>query len=231
MCSQYEIVIPINKIPAEAKLNNLSPDITWDNHIYPYSSAPVILRQHEQNTLKLMSYSLIPHWSKTSKPKFTTYNARLDRPAAGSDQLELIYDTPTWKQPFRSQRCIVPLTGFFESCREGRHAGNIVKFSSSEEQQILYAAGVWNCWTDMTSGEVIDSFAILTDEPIPFIREVGHDRQPVFLNLEDANTWLNHQQLPAKEAYHFLKDSQQPINYDVKNVRPLKGFNQYDLFN
>lgn len=226
MCSQYELVVPVSKIIADTKitLDYNALNLTWDKHVFPYAKAPVITKYSNQYSLRLMSYSLVPSWSKTAKPKFTTYNARLDRPAKQSDKLELIYEAPTWRQPFRSQRCIVPLSGFFESCREGSHTGNIVKFSNQNESDLLFAAGVYDKWTDRSTGEVIDSFAILTDDPVPFILEVGHDRQPVFLNLDNAYKWLDHTTLPFKLAYDFLKTNQLPVDYRVTDFKKLKGF-------
>lgn len=226
MCSQYELVSPVSKIISETKvtLDDTVLSLTWDTHVFPYAKAPVITRYNNQNSLRLMSYSLVPSWSKTAKPKFTTYNARLDRPAKEGDRLELIYEAPTWRQPFKSQRCIVPISGFFESCREGGHAGNIVKFSNQDESDLLLAAGVYDRWTDLNTGEIIDSFAILTDDPVAFILEVGHDRQPVFLNLDNAYKWLDHSALLVTAAYDFLKTHQLSIDYKVTDIRKLKGY-------
>ena len=226
MCSQYELVSPVSKIISHARitLDDSVLGLTWDTHVFPYTKAPVITKYNNQHSLRLMSYSLIPSWSKIAKPKFTTYNARLDRPGKQSGKLELIYEAPTWSKPFRSQRCIVPLSGFFESCREGSHAGNMVKFSNKDESDLLLAAGVYDRWTDRSTGEIIDSFAILTDDPVPFIQEVGHDRQPVFLSLDNAYKWLDHSALPFKVAYEFLKMHQLPIDYKVRDIRKLKGY-------
>lgn len=226
MCSQYELVVPVSKIIADTRitLDDSVFNLTWDKHVFPYAKAPVITKYNNQNSLRLMSYSMVPYWSKTAKPKFITYNARLDRPSKQADKLELIYETPTWRLPFRSQRCIVPISGFFESCREGSHAGNIVKFSNQDESDLLLAAGVYDRWTDHSTGEIIDSFAILTDDPVPFILEVGHDRQPVFLNLDNAYKWLDHSALPVTAAYDFLKTHQLSIDYKVTDFKKLKGF-------
>ena len=230
MCSQFENLVPIAKL---AKYSNSIFDdqvasLIWEPHVYPYAKAPVVTRYEQYNSIRLMSYSLVPAWSKTAKPKFSTYNARLDRPGQG-DSLELIYNTPTWRRPFLKQRCLVPLSGFFESCRVGTHVGNIVKFTANNSDDILLAAGIWDKWTDQTTGEIINSFAIITDNPCDYILEVGHDRQPVFLNLANADTWLNTEALPAAEAYNFLKNNQEPINYAVSNYKQLKGARQHDL--
>ncbi len=230
MCSQFENKAPISQILkiTDALIDEQILNYSWETNVFPYTQAPVVTRYNENNILRLMKYSLVPAWSKESKPKFSTYNARLDRPGQGN-KLELIYNAPTWRIPFSQQRCLVPLTGFFESCREGTHVGNIVKFSSASDE-ILLAAGIWDKWTDKDTGEIIFSFAILTDDPCNYIKEVGHDRQPVFLTKDNGNIWLNSNKLETKEAYQFLKNNQEAVKYNVSNVKKLKGFEQRDMF-
>jgi putative SOS response-associated peptidase YedK len=232
MCSQFESVIPIAKL---AKYTNSIYDeqtenLLWDTHVYPHAKAPVIIRPADTNSITLMNYSLIPSWSKTAKPKFATYNARLDRQNKDASALDLIYNLPTWRKPFKQQRCIVPLTGFYESCHTGTHAGYIVKFTPVNPEDILLAAGIWDTWLDGSTGEIIVSFAILTDDPNTFILNIGHDRQPVFLSQENANAWLHCEKLKTEEAYTFLKSNQDPVNYSVTNYRPLKKHVHNDLF-
>ena len=238
MCSQYECKFTLNEL---AELTNAltNTKVSFSAQVFPHTQAPVLIQENNQKIIKLMNYSLIPAWSKTAKPRFVTYNARLDRPLNnGTNQtnLEMIYDAPAWRTPFRQQRCLVPISGFIESCRTGRHAGNMVNFSAknrscdSEQATLLLAAGIWDQWVDPVTSEIIQSFAIITDNPVQFIQEVGHDRQPVFLNQQNAAIWLNHQQLNSKDAYDFLKSAQQNIDYDVTIQRQLKGFHQDDLF-
>lgn len=236
MCSQYELKLSLSELAARTN-TSVNELFNFEPHIFPHKPAPVILREKNLNTIKPMNYSLIPVWSKTARPRFSSYNARLDRPSLNNNQsnLELIYQTPSWRIPFRQQRCLVPITGFFESCRVGSYAGNIVKFSTNEDNQqptILIAAGIWDQWKDPITSEIIQSFAILTDDPTDFIQEIGHDRQPVFLNASNSAIWLNHSQLNSEQAYQFLKTTQQQVNYQVNIHRPLKNsIQQADLFN
>lgn len=235
MCSQYELKLLIDDL---AKLTNAHYDksLNFEPHIFPYKPAPVILRENNRNIIKLMNYSLVPAWSKTARPRFSSYNARLDRPALNDEnsRLELIYQAPTWRTPFRQQRCLVPITGFFESCSNGSHAGNIVKFSAqknSHQTITLIAAGIWDQWRDPITQETTHSFAILTDNPNDFILSIGHDRQPVFINSQIADIWLNYQQLGVEQAYKLLKNNQPEINYQVSIHRKLKAATQViDLF-
>lgn len=224
MCSQFESVISITKLSkyTHSIYDKQVEDLAIDPHIYPHNKAPVIINQVGINKIVLMSYSLVPYWSKTARPKFATYNARLDRISKDNAELELIYNLPTWKKSFKQQHCIVPLAGFYESCHFGSHKGNIVKFTSANSE-ILLTAAIWDKWLDHSTGEIITSFAILTDEPTSFILKVGHDRQPVFLSQENSEIWL-HNTFSAEENYHFLKTSQLAVNYQVTDYKQLKGY-------
>src|SRR5690606_26241174 len=87
----------------------------------------------------MMDFSLTPSWSKEYPAAFSTYNARLNRPKtkkipgkksseplqdkAGQFVFEYIYEMPTWREPFKQRRCLVPVSEFVESCYRGEYAG------------------------------------------------------------------------------------------------------------
>lgn len=226
MCSQYEITAkPIEIMRCWTDKEWLNPTLDlFSSTIYPFQNGLVITTAMRDDLLKLslMNYSLIPHWSKNSRPKFTSYNARLDRYSNTTpSQLEKIYQAPTWTLPFQRQRCIVPLNSFIESCHMGSHNGNLVKFSNHDNSLIL-AAGLYDRWLNPQTKQVIESFAIITDEPTQFLLDIGHDRQPLFLTPEDCLLWLDYDKLPAIKAYDFLKQKQTKLDYKVEIVRPLK---------
>lgn len=89
--------------------------------VFPHGEFPVIVKTGGEKEIKSMSYSLVPHWSKVRKPKFATYNARV----------ESIKEKPTWRDPLKNKRCVVAINSFFENCHEGTHKGNQVQFKLS----------------------------------------------------------------------------------------------------
>lgn len=173
---------------------------TLSYRAFPHTLFPVVLESQGQRVCKLMNYSLVPPWSETRKPKFATYNARI----------ETLCEKPTWREPIKSRRCLVGITSFFESCYEGSHAGHIVEFKNPNDE-LWAVAGLWSEWIDKSTGEVLDSFAIITTEPSPFIRKVGHDRSPVFLNENGFKDWLKPNATSCAEAVTFLKDHSIPL--------------------
>jgi len=236
MCSQFKLTADLDSISKSLGIslsNNICENVSsLSQHVYPYTTSPVVISKLNEPSLELMNYSLIPNWSISRKPKWSTYNARLDRINGKTNKTEFIYDLPTWRDAFNSRHCLVPLSGFIESCSFGSHAGKLVEFSGVN-YNLLFAAGIWDSWTDRQTGEIINSFAIITDDPIPYFMQVGHDRQPVFLAGEDCLKWLQ-ASLTLQDGYIFLKNNQQKLEYQVKIIRATKTTipqSDYDLFN
>lgn len=197
----------INKFKVSADLVQ-SEEIKF--RAFPHQNYPVLIKNNDNLGIKIMNYSLIPSWSKISKPKFTTYNARV----------ETIDEKPTWIKPLENTRCLVPITSFFESCYEGTHAGNIVEFIS---QEIITLAGVYNSWINKETGEIIDSFAIVTKEPYSFVKKVGHDRSPIYLSEDFRKQWLNNDMNKITEIKTFLNHLDDEPKIDLKIERKLKA--------
>jgi putative SOS response-associated peptidase YedK len=51
-------------------------------------------------------------------------------------------------------------------------------------------AGLWESWKDRTSGEVIESFTIITTDANALAAPI-HDRMPVIIDPNDFDTWLS----------------------------------------
>ena len=175
MCAQF--TLKISKEDLQAFGFTIPEDIQQiDQRFLPSKVAPVVVKANADLKLTGMRFSLIPSWSKEPKVKFATHNARL----------ETVLEKPTWKKPFESQHCVVPMTGFFESVYEGEKAGNIIQFHTNENS-ILFAAGIFDQWVNPENkNDRFFSFSILTTEPTKYILDNGHDRSPLFLLLADA---------------------------------------------
>lgn len=158
--------------------------------IAPNLPGLVIVPAKEGRELRAMNFSLIPSWSKEPKVKFATYNARLESTDTKGD-VTYIFQKPTWKGAFERRHCLVPIDKFIEPAYHGKLAGNMVAFSPTNNEPMT-AAGIWETWVNHSTGEIIESFTILTDDPIPFVENSsGHDRSPIFLRPDAFEEWLN----------------------------------------
>lgn len=204
MCAQYLIKTNL-KMLADFFGETEPESFPYAERIFPYSPAPVLT----QNGLVKMQYSLVPSWSKESKVKFATYNARI----------ETVTEKPTWREPFKRHHCLIPMTGFIESIDEGEYKGHMVEFFGSD---LLVAAGIYDEWTDKKTGEVLESFAMLMTEPTDFIRAIGHDRQPIFLKEDAARKWLVLQDKP-EAMKEFLLASNSTPSLEARSDRKKKS--------
>lgn len=157
-----------------------------------------------------MNFSLVPSWSKVRKPKYTTYNARIEE----------VLNKPTWREPFKSHHCLVPIKFFIESVYDGPFAGHNISIENSNHD-LMTAAGIWDTWQDHNTGEVLESFAILTCEPSKEIIAAGHDRCPLFLKRSAWNSWLK-----SSGQVEILLNNRDEIQFEFNQREPLKSFNK-----
>lgn len=209
MCAQYMINSDLRKLERFGiRVPNQIGEYT--DRIVPHRLAPVVILENGEMVLREMQFALLPAWSKEARVKFATHNARL----------ETIDSKPTWKRPFEKTRCLVPMTDFIEPIYEGEYAGYMVGFHA-KGRTIMVAAGIWDRWVDRSTGEVIESFAVITDDPVPFVRERGHDRMPVFLGKENWTLWLS-EGASTKERKALLATKPQHFDLDIYKDRPMR---------
>lgn len=211
MCAQFALKIKANELSIKYGIKIPETLDLIDERFLPYRTAPVIVLKADILKLVPMQFSLVPSWSKESKVKFATHNARI----------ETITEKPTWKIPFSRQHCVIPLTSFFESVYEGAEAGNIIEFKK-EDENVLFAAGIFDRWINPESLSQLFSFSILTTVPTDYIMEHGHDRSPIFLDFNHAKDWLKNFSDEKNMIDYLLINNQKPtlkVNID----RPLKA--------
>lgn len=228
MCANYTFKAQqseLQKAFEQLKIDGTAPFSEVKESIFPFTYASVIVApaiavaiplRTQELVLTAKRYSLTPAWAKTPKVKWATYNARMNRPNDKTGNgLEYIYDVATWREPFAKYHCLVPMNEFKESCYEGEASGHIVKFVP-KKTSLLFAAGIYSDWVDPPTGEILSTFAVITTEPDEYIKNVGHDRSPVFLTPDTGVTWLSAFK-NGKEAYEFLaaEHSRPPLEYTV----------------
>lgn len=124
----------------------------WVRDVFPRALGP-FLRLDTSGQLDLIvgTWGLIPTWSNTPTLKYSTQNCRSEE-AAGK---------PTFKDAWRlGQRCIIPAVSFDEPCWET--AKNVWWRFRRADGQPWRLAGLWNTWTDRATGEIVESYTMLT---------------------------------------------------------------------
>lgn len=213
MCAQYMVKGPARAI-AERFFAKISPELKekiYDARIVPFGRAPVLVNRGQTRVLTEMRFHLTPAWSKEPKVKWATYNARL----------EDVETKASFKRAFKEKHCVVPINGFVEPIYKGEHAGFMVEFSRKDDLWLM-AAGIFDEWVNPQSGEILESFSLLTDPPDDFVAKAGHDRQPIFIGPNHIGTWLENKHEKPDELREWLRGHREEQDFIVAHDRPMR---------
>ena len=148
-----------------------------------------------------MRWWLTPYWSKGPSTKYSMFNAKSE--TAGK--------SPAFREPYRKRRCVVPVSGFYEWTR---HKGQkLPYYIRPREAPGLLLAGLWDRWRNADTGEVLESFTVLTVDAAPGMAFV-HKRQPMMFSLADARRWMD----PDNEQFEGMISSDLPMAMDAVPV-------------
>ncbi len=126
-------------------------DLAGKWRVWKSYAAPMVRLNGEGRELILGEFGLLPFWSKQRKTKYATFNARS----------ETVETTASFKTPWaKRQRCIIPADFVVEP--DWRSTKNVPTAISRADGQPMGLAGLWDCWTDRATGEIVFSFTMLT---------------------------------------------------------------------
>ncbi len=166
MCGRYVITNAVTKTTKIVK----SAIQTEDNENYnahPYQKLPVIKKYKNGNTLENLKWGIIPSWAKNKDFK-ALINARL----------ETIDEKISFKKLIKLYRCVAVADGFYEWKREENN--KIPYYFLREDKKTIYIAGIYEN----------NEFCLITHQASKNVNEI-HNRQPLILNENDVNRYLN----------------------------------------
>jgi putative SOS response-associated peptidase YedK len=201
MCSEYVAITEKRKIDESLGFtirNKTGLGDQWEIHVKIYGSAPILVYKNGEFVFEMAQFSLLP-----PPRRFSTFNARLSDWDYGRSKEVRIYEKPTWKKPFSTRPCIVPMSSFLEPIYFGDHAGKVMQFYE-EYDEYLWAAGLYDeVPNPKMPGELYTGFSIIIHSALDFVLKIGHHRSPVFLRPEDAQAYLR-ESMTVEERYRFL---------------------------
>ena len=100
---------------------------------------------------------------------------------------ETVHRLPSFRQPFRERRCLVPASGFYE-WRRDEAGGRIPVWFHHEEEATVAFAGIWSA--ERADDGDIDTCTIITCAANELVAPV-HQRMPVMLQPEAYDDWLS----------------------------------------
>lgn len=201
MCGRYAQTLGAEEIVEAFNLDGSTLDqslpLNWNiaptNEIYiirndsyaSHSSARI---------LDSASWGMIAPWQKSMA------EARASQSHAINARSESIHEKPTFRNAFRSSRCLIPATGYYEWATSlGKYPPKQPFYISRIDHRPLSIAGIWSTWRS-DSGQEIQSAAIITREAVGELATI-HSRMPVFMPTERWNEWLDPQN---RDVHHLI---------------------------
>lgn len=187
---------------------------SWN--VKPTQKLPVALTSAKdgKKRLELGHWSLIPPWSKELKLKYPTFNARS----------EGISEKATFKGPLKKQRCVIPVSGFYEWTGE---KNTRVPHAIFGPDAVLPMAGLYSWWRDSAAPEGegwVLTTTIITRASAGVMAPL-HDRMPLFLDDEILFDWLDPEIPGDQTLVDAASELSVPYSEKLREyvVRPLRG--------
>jgi len=164
-----------------------------------------VLRIADDGTPQItpMRWWLTPFWAKELTTKYSMFNAKSETAAK----------SPAFKTPYQRRRCVVPITGFYEWCRQKNQ--KLPYFITAQDSDGLLLAGLWDSWHNKEADEEILSFTILTTAAHGEMSAIHH-RQPIFLTQAESRFWLD-MDMPTSEL-EYLFGPRLPVALDASPI-------------
>lgn len=203
MCGRY-VLEDVEELSERFKLQpgHFFPRPTFN--AAPTDALPVVtMNADAERELRPMRWGLTPKWRKQGQAAAPLFNARS----------ETVAEKPTFRKLLRTQRCLVPASGFFEWERRG--GMKLPHYFTLTDAPLFALAGLYDESTN-DDGEVVLAYTILTTRPNDLLEQF-HNRMPVILRPEDEETWLD----PDLEEPAALEGCYEPFPADRMRERPV----------
>jgi len=187
MCGRYAQAQGMDEIierfDLDSSLVDKSLPLNWN--IAPTNEIYIIRDNESGRVLDSASWGIIAPWQKN----FT--EARNSQSHAINARSESIHEKPTFRQAFRTTRCLIPATGYYEWATSlGKYPPKQPFYiCSQDEGKSLSIAGIWSTWKS-ENGTEIQSAAIITREAVGELATI-HSRMPVFMPKDRWESWLD----------------------------------------
>src|SRR5665213_3872778 len=138
------------------------------NNIAPTATVAVICISSKSNNrvIEGLKWGLVPHRAKDPAIGEGMFNARA----------ETVADKPSFRDPFKSQRCLVPVDGFYE-WQQTTKPKQPYYFTMKDKKPFALAA-LWDSWKPKAGApahwNTIVSFTLITTTPNSVMEPV-HD--------------------------------------------------------
>ena len=209
MCGRYALSKMADELIEEFEITAgfKGPLLPVDWNIAPTKEIYIVRKnQKSEQELATVSWGLIAPWSKDRNEAVKSQSRAINA------RTESVHEKPTFKNAFRSRRCLIPATGYYEWATElGPYETKQPFFiHHKNSDRSLAFAGIYDRWID-ENGEFIESAAIITRPAVGFLATVHH-RMPTFLPHERISEWLDPKLTDLQQIRSLLDIADPAVN-------------------
>ena len=183
MCGRYAQSADMRELMEQFEVTGNSPaasiPVNWN--IAPTNPIYIVRGKRD---LATVSWGLIAPWLHD------VTEAKASQSRAINARSESVHEKPTFRDAFKSRRCLIPAEGYYEwATALGQYRPKQAFYISARDGMQLPIAGIWSSWRTPT-GEVIESASIITQEAQGELATI-HSRMPVFMPHDRWDAWLD----------------------------------------
>jgi putative SOS response-associated peptidase YedK len=202
MCGQFSLDLDAFSVQDEFGLSEMPVEWEIRQNIFP-SQMVAVIKAPEIKQISMMRWGLVPSWAKDELIGKKMFNARS----------ETLTEKPSFRKPFRYQRCLILANGFYEWKKGEDSKSHAIpyRFEMASGKPFAFA-GLWDVW--MKKESPLLTCTIITCNPNEMVAKF-HNRMPVILPKENYQEWL---------TGHDLQKLQQmlvPFSSDLMKVREI----------
>ena len=184
MCGRYAQTADMRELMEQFEVSGTAPQnslpLNWN--IAPTN--PIYIIRGTSPDLATVSWGLIAPWLKNVQ------EAKNSQSRAINARSESIFEKPTFRDAFRTTRCLIPATGYYEwATALGKYRPKQPFYICAKDDKQLSIAGIWSSWI-APSGEVMETASIITQEAQGELEAI-HSRMPVFMPADRWKQWLD----------------------------------------
>lgn len=171
-----------NKIVKEEQLSLFNESYLvngFDNPAMP------VITDDKPDEIQFFQWGIIPNWVKDNETAASTRNNTLNAKS------ETIFEKASFKHSIRKKRCLILCSGFFEWQKiKGK---KYPYYISLKDDEVFVFGGIWSTWTNKETGEIINTYSVITTEANEFVGNIHNTkkRMPLILAPEDAFKWID----------------------------------------
>ena len=172
-------------------------------NIGPGQDAPIVRASAGRPSLKSLHWGFVP----AKKGGRFLINARS----------ETVSELPSFSRAFKTRRCLVPASGFFEWKKHG--PARAPYYLELRDDDLFAMAGLWRRGGALAGDGADSSYVILTTVANTLVGEI-HNRMPVILERRHFEAWLDPENPDVEALERLLK----PLPAERMVTHPVSSY-------